>query len=87
MGEGKVVTRSHGFHSFFLNPFELFKGRVAFQASSVLEGLEGLQCSSLRTELFPLGALEFYTKKNMGWKLNLCCPFFPDLSIRISIAF
>jgi len=27
-----------------------------------------IQASTVETELFPLGALEYYTKKNMGWE-------------------
>mmetsp|Transcript_1198 Transcript_1198/g.1788 ORF Transcript_1198/g.1788 Transcript_1198/m.1788 type:complete len:89 (+) Transcript_1198:81-347(+) len=26
-----------------------------------------VKASTVETELFPLGALEYYTKKNMGW--------------------
>ena len=27
-----------------------------------------IKASTVETELFPLGALEYYTKKNMGWE-------------------
>ena len=34
---------------------------------SVIEDIS-VQASTVETELFPLGALHYYTKKNMGWE-------------------
>eukprot|EP00633_Aureoumbra_lagunensis_P001653 CAMPEP_0197297062 /NCGR_PEP_ID=MMETSP0890-20130614/40040_1 /TAXON_ID=44058 ORGANISM="Aureoumbra lagunensis, Strain CCMP1510" /NCGR_SAMPLE_ID=MMETSP0890 /ASSEMBLY_ACC=CAM_ASM_000533 /LENGTH=218 /DNA_ID=CAMNT_0042773987 /DNA_START=27 /DNA_END=683 /DNA_ORIENTATION=- len=36
----------------------------------VIEKMSPTKAALVETELFPIGALEFYTKKNMGWEYN-----------------